>query len=359
MKYWLYIILLILITSNSVSQTLLAPAIKVGEKKWGYINERGQYVISPRYSFCNKFSKCGLAGVYDNFSDKGLFINRYGDTIIEENDEYSFCKLKASVGIAGFVDSALIVKKNEFYGAINTFGKIIIPLEYNSLSNFNRGIAVGIKDEIYYILNKKNIAIKIKLKNLKKVDPFHNGFASFETNDNRFGFINFRGEIVVEPRFLSVGIFEEGLAWAELSSHKYGYINYHGEWVIEPNLWKACDFNKGSYYVPVIIQNGEYYCFVSKKGQELILPEDIRIRPTYGFRDGLAVVSKDLNDGCINMFGQWKIMPIFKNIYKFYNGHAVAQKDRFIGIIDKNGNWTAPPEFTRIGKLVRLNHNTE
>lgn len=338
---------------------MLAPAIKVGEKKLGYIDETGHYIIPPRYNFCYNFSECGLAGVYDNLSNKGLFINKFGDTIIKENAEYNFLKFEGDVTMAGFVDSALIVIKDEFCGAINTLGEIIIPIEYNSLSRFNEGRAVGIKNGVYYIVDKKNNTIQININNLNKLNPIHNGYASFKTNDNKFGFINSSGDIIIEPIYLSVGIFEEGLAWAELSSHKYGYIDYTGEWIIAPNLWKAHNFNKKSYYAPVITLNGEDYCFISKTGHKLKLSDDIRITPSYGFTDGLAIVEKDHKSGCINFFGQWKVMPIFKYIWKFSHGYAVAQKDSYLGIIDKNGNWAVQPEFTKIGKLVQLNDQAQ
>jgi len=358
MKHWFVIIILVLITSNLMAQPLLAPALKIGAKKWGYINEKGQYIIPPRYEFCYNFSECGLAGVYDNLNDKALFINMYGDTIIKDNDEYELIQFEDIVSMVGFVDSVLIVKKNEYYGAINPLGEIIIPIEYDHISNFNEGLAVAIKDGLYFILDKDKNAIQVNIKNLNKLNPFHNGFASFETNEKLFGFINSIGEVIIEPRFLSVGIFEEGLAWAEASKNKFGYINSNGEWVIAPRLWKAYNFNKGSYYAPVVVINGEGVSFISKTGQELDLDGEIRVLPTFGFNDGIAIVKKGGNYGGINFFGHWKVVPIFRYIWRFSNGYAVAQKDSYLGIIDENGNWTAQPEFTKIGKLVQINSDT-
>lgn len=359
MKYWIVIIFLSLIISNSMAQTLLAPALKVGLKKWGYINEKGEYKIPPRYEFCYNFSECGLAGVYDNLNDKALFINIYGDTIIKDNDEYELIQIEDLVSMVGFVDSVLTVKKNEYYGAINPLGEIIIPIEYDKLSSFNEGLALAIKDSLYFILDKRNNAIQVNIRNLSQLNPFHNGYASFETNEKLFGFINSKGEVIIEPRFLSVGIFEEGLAWAEESKHNFGYINENGEWIIAPRLRKAYNFNKGSYYAPVVIINGEGFSFISKTGQKFDLPSDVKVSYWHGFNDGIAIVEKGLKTGGINVFGHWAVAPMFNLIGDFSNGYAVAREDSYLGIIDKNGNWTTRQEFTKIGKLVKINSETK
>lgn len=357
MKKLFFTLLVFIFFHNAIARVLVAPALKVGQNKWGYINEKGSYVLPPRYNFCFNFSECGLAGIYDNLNDKSHFINIYGDTIISNNEEYELIMLENSVNMIGFMDSALVVKKNEFYGAINSLGEIIVPVQYDSISVFNGGFAIGLKDSAYYIIDKKNNTTRVDLENLKHVNTFHNGLASFKTDKNLYGFINTKGEVTIEPKFIMVGIFEEGLTYAKIKEPYFGYINTKGEWEIEPRLYNAFNFTKGSYYAPAIINKGEEYSYISKTGQRFELPENIRVNYPLGFNDGIAIVKNEtFKCGAINIFGQCTVMPYFKRIWSFKNGYAVAQKQNFLGLIDEYGNWSAQPQYTSIGELVSVTY---
>lgn len=79
--------------------------------------------------------------------------------------------------------------------------------------------------------------------------------------DGLWGYINSKGEKIIEPRFYSASEFSEGLASVR-SNGTYGYINLKGEFVIPERFDIAYHFFDGQ--APVFI-NGKPY-FINKNG---------------------------------------------------------------------------------------------
>ena len=61
------------------------------------------------------------------------------------------------------------------------------------------------------------------------------------THDNKVGYINEKGSIVINPIFLNGNDFSEGLAAVRLNG-TYGFINETGEFVIKPQFDFASNF---------------------------------------------------------------------------------------------------------------------
>ena len=59
---------------------------------------------------------------------------------------------------------------------------------------------------------------------------------------DKYGYINPKGEIVINPQFDEAGSFSEGLADVKIGG-KEGYINPKGEIVIEPQFDSAGPFS--------------------------------------------------------------------------------------------------------------------
>ncbi|WP_223747946.1 MULTISPECIES: WG repeat-containing protein [unclassified Myxococcus] len=61
----------------------------------------------------------------------------------------------------------------------------------------------------------------------------------------RYGFIDTKGELVIEPRFEAVnGGFSEGLAAAK-EGGLFGYIHPDGSWALTPRFASAQPFTHG------------------------------------------------------------------------------------------------------------------
>ena len=130
---------------------------------------------------------------------------------------------------------------------------------------------------------------------------FSEGLAKVKIND-KYGFINTKGEIVIEAKYESASDFSEGLAVVGIPDtekestqyykpEKYGYIDKDGNVVIEPQYEGCSDFKDGK----ATVKKGIKGAFIDKTGKELT---DFKYTHGTGsdgvpllLGDGLAVVS--------------------------------------------------------------------
>lgn len=101
--------------------------------------------------------------------------------------------------------------------------------------------------------------------------------------NNRHGFINQQGDIVIQPIFRNLGNFSEGLAPARLNG-TYGYINTDGVFVIPAIYDYATDFSEGFAQV---FQDGKLF-FINKKGERVW---DLELNSANSFEKGFARVT--------------------------------------------------------------------
>lgn len=62
--------------------------------------------------------------------------------------------------------------------------------------------------------------------------------------------------------------FRDGLALAYTENQKYGYVNTRGEWVIAPEYDFACDFSEGMALVGMATGRDESLTRLSTEGAE-------------------------------------------------------------------------------------------
>jgi hypothetical protein len=78
---------------------------------------------------------------------------------------------------------------------------------------------------------------------------FKEGLSCAGLNLKEYGFINSRGEWVIEPRFRKAQSFSSGLACVTFDTNKErgkkGFINLKGDMVIEPRFDRESSFHNG------------------------------------------------------------------------------------------------------------------
>jgi len=173
-----------------------------------------------------------------------------------------------------------------------------------------------------------------------------------ELND-RWGYIDRSGKIVIEPRFESAEEFSEGLAVVQLDG-KSGFIDASGKFVIEPKYPVARQFSEGLARVQA---SGEAYSyggqwgFIDRTGQMVIAAQLGQLEgvseAAYDFHDGLAMIQVGGLTGFIDKSGNTVIRPRFRYAYPFNEGLACASdgSDGKWGYIDTTGAWAIAPKF--------------
>ena len=267
--------------------------------KWGYINKRGEFVITPQFDSAASF-KNGLAPVRIGDLDTGKYgyINTSGEFVATSQFDwaYSFSEGLACVRIGGK------------YGYINTGLEYIVTPQFSKAWSFSEGLAaVKIGSEWGYINKQGKVIIKPQF---REASSFSEGLARVKIG-YKWGYINKQGKVVIKPQFNSARSFSESLVQVHIiETGKSGYINKSGIYVIAPKFDGANSFSEG--LAPVCI--GDKWGYIDKKGKIVIDPQYDWSEP---FKNGLAFVRmgdpKTGKYGVINKSGEYVVKPQFNN----------------------------------------------
>ena len=174
----------------------------------------------------------------------------------------------------------------------------------------------------------------------------------------RYGYVDVKGNIIVQPEYETAGSFSEGLAYVAkkiAGSRKYGYIDHSGKLVIDFRFSVATTFHEGLAACRI---DGKWG-FINKKGKIQIAPK-FAFKETPMFSEGLSKYKESERWGFINKSGRFQIKPKYFEANPFSEGMAaVAIKNEGQqqygtggskwGFINKRGKWVIPPKYQYVG----------
>lgn len=174
----------------------------------------------------------------------------------------------------------------------------------------------------------------------EEVTDFSEGMARFYQND-KVGFINEKGIIIVEAIYDDAMPFREGLAIIKQGDDN-GYINKKGELVIYPQFYDCQDFHDGlALVMDDILSSGK---FINNLG-EIVLDGKMFLLSKYS--EGLINFSENDQWGYMDVKGNYIIEPQYKFANPFCEGLAAVSlkgsKENVFGFIDKENNFVIPP----------------
>lgn len=342
MKKLLQLIMLSLIciacehSNNDIDHNLIP--VKVGER-FGYINSKGEYVINPQFKDADAF-RDGLARVQNMEGNYG-FINKDGIYVVQP--EY-----KEATGF--YEGTAWVVKSNGYPKAIRIDGKCFLEVkEVYKVCVFSEGLALFSKrcqDGVrrYGFMDEKgDIVIDATFVN---ATAFRGGLAAVQDKNGKFGYIDKKGKLVIDYNFTNADIFRDnGQAMVELN-HQKGTIDKTGKLVINPQFaLMGVSFN--NMYVIKISSNGDYG-FCDEKGKIVINPQFEGCTPFY--HAGLAGVLINGKWGYINREGKIVINPQFEGASSFFGDYAIVSDGTKYGLINTHGEYIVSPQFDYISK---------
>ena len=262
--------------------------VKIDEK-YGFIDSSGKIIIEPQFENVNSFSD-GLATF--TIGDKWGFINRTGNISIEPKFDHA----------TSFSEGLASVKIDKKYGFIDTNGNLILDPIFTDPAYFKEGIAhVKIRKRDSYIDKKGQNIIEPRYCNFAEsfsdglaligASNYNDGFGSHidmrggrsrtimivRAKKSWMWFIDKSGERIlnlntqVVKEILLPG-FSEGLA-AVKTENKWGFIDKKGNWVLEPKFDAAWSFSDG---LALVVFNGKYY-YVDKTGNYVWDPDENRL----------------------------------------------------------------------------------
>lgn len=156
---------------------------------------------------------------------------------------------------------------------------------------------------------------------------WHTPFFSIRKND-KLGYCDSTGKIMIEPQFMEAEDFNEGYALVQ-KNDLYGYINKAGKIKIDFQYSEAGTFNNHV----AVVQKDKLYYLIDYNNKPLSNKYD----EISDFTEGMAIVKKNNLYGAINQNGEEIVKPVFENLGDYTEGLAAFYKNGMYGFIDKQG----------------------
>ena len=236
-----------------------------------------------------------------------------------------------------FASGLARVKKDGKYGYIDETGKEVIPCIYDDVNDFSEGMARVKKDGKWYYID--TVGEKIGMNRMQ--NDFVEGLARAvrydSIHDDKWGYKDEYGNVVIPPIYDRVNDFSEGLASVE-KGRKYGYIDKTGKEVIPFIYDSALDFSEG---LASVEKDGKWG-YIDTTGVEVI---PFTYDYAGDFSSGLAPVKKDGKYGFIDKTGKLVIPCEYDNTWSFSEGLVHVEKGGKHGFIDKTGKVVIPCKY--------------
>ena len=168
------------------------------------------------------------------------------------------------------------------------------------------------------------------------------------SNGDDWGYLNWDGEIAVNPQFKAAGHFYEGLALVMDGNDLFGYIDRDGKIAINAQFDQALRFSEGLAWT---VQEGGHPAAINTSGE--VVYTCTNCASVQNYSDGLAAFSirdkkGEVRWGYRNKEGEIIINPQFFLALPFYQGKAqVKNKDGKYGLINLQGKLIVPYQFQK------------
>jgi uncharacterized membrane protein YhaH (DUF805 family) len=183
---------------------------------------------------------------------------------------------------------------------------------------------------------------------------FSEDLAAYQVGDyivGSWGFIDRNGNVAIEPKYSDASSFSEGLAAVrvgDIYSGKYGFINKSEEMKIGPQFENAGSFSGG---LAAVMTGERKWGFIDKTGNFVIRPQ---YNWAFNFSEGLAKVATTgvLFGGPYGYIDRKGILVIntqFKNAGDFSSGLAAVEVGGKWGYINNTGAFVIKPEYDSAG----------
>ena len=311
-------------------------------KKWGYINRKGEWVIQPMFDKTKAFNS-GIAVVL--YKKQWFYINKKGEKIltdvatdkiydfdegmaqIKQGDNVGFINTSGTVVVKpkfvkafDYVNGYSKVREGEKWGLIDKTGNYFVKTEYDGVSNVYNGNVVAKLGESHGLIINGEFK---KVDGAQKIWDFsRNGDLTYAKKNDKIGYINKKGEWVIEPSFDKARAFANGLAPVNRNK-QWGYIDATGKIVISLQYRDAEIFSKDGL-APVKLD--KYWGFIDKTGKLVISDRYVITAGGFsvfkknnqkGFIDGLSRVKENKVWGYINTKGEALKNKWYKNLELF------------------------------------------
>jgi hypothetical protein len=316
---------------------------------WGFINQKGEYLIKPKYLKVTDFNSKGVAKVFYTDDDpfkkenkihtiintKGIEILPYGEygdlgdgnlIAFKKGELWGYMDFNGIEKIApkkGFgntfyegmcsVRGISTIKGASKIGFMDSTGKLVIPYLYTEDEwGFHEGLAGVYNDEGLggYIDKSGNIKIPLKYED---INTFTDGLVEVAINDREILIDKFGKEYIPLKKYDALYTSSSKLVRCQIGGYetgKFGFLDRLGDEIIAPLYESGTkDFSENKCFV---VRNGKGG-FIDEKGNVIIsfkyetkVPDNlfkILEKQAMSFSDGItAVLKKDFSGKIIIIY---------------------------------------------------------
>jgi hypothetical protein len=315
---------------------LFPAAVKgIGGNKWGYINEKGNFILPPKYEMARNFQENGLAMVQLN--------NLTG---IINSDGYLIVKPKYDT-ISPFSEGRAVAIDREGYKILDESGKEITTKGYFHIGDFHEGRALaannnGHDEYLFGYLNRRgNEVIPLSYEG---ASDFQDSKALVKGKENGYSLIDLTGKVLKSYPYPIVNYYGEGmLAFREQEEANWGFMDESGMVVIEPKYTGVQPFINGKAIVTVENNNHDYYGLIDRQGKFIIKPH---YNSLLNLGEDMFALGKSMDPEKPYLFPKYAIADssgqtytgfIYNGVSSFNDGIASAYNDEITFFIDKRG----------------------
>lgn len=272
---------------------------------WGFINEKGKFVIPGQYYSVGGFS-CGYARVW--LGETAYFVDKKGELhSVAPFEEVADFYYNYAVGFSS----------NWYCGLLNRKMELAIQPTFDDLGSDDHGI-YGSTFSVWIGMGDNGL------------------LAARLTSSGKYGYVNTKGDFQIQPMYDEAGAFKAGVAVVR-SGGKYGAIDGSGDFVISPIYDDLFNLGEGllSYK-----ENGRYG-LLNKKGDIIVYPMYKSVGGGYGYMGNglISVQTEEGKYGFIDTKGQMQIQPTYRDVSSFMEGYAWAwpESGDIVWLIDTKG----------------------
>lgn len=326
--------------SNSLSDNLLRILYyKIQPKEYpkiGYLNNKGQIVIEPKFNMASEF--------YDDYANV-IKDSLYGYVNKDGKETY----LENYTDVFFYYGNTGIAKKNGKYGLINRKGDSLTEFKYTMVSNFGfNHFKCQTENKKSHILDSNgNVIFNRSLKFDIQSHYFDKDsiIVFRETIDRKKinGLVSIDEKVIIQPKFENIYFINDSELYVVKNNKKFGFIDKSGKVVI-PLIYDKVGFNINDNLIPAL-KDGKWG-FINRENETKI---PFEYDDATAFLNGLAFVKKGENYGCINTKNKIKVkFDLKKTKYPFFtNDLALFEENEKYGFINKKGRIKIPAIYDK------------
>lgn len=312
-------------------------AVRGKGKKWGFLDKQGKLVIEPQFHDVRWFRE-GWAGAATSNSDWG-FIDTKGNWMIEPIYEQVW-------DMHNQVARVDIKKSGQNY--INKQGELLLAEDAKRADEFVGSISWFLQQNDYYgFVNDRGEVVLASNKIVEK-ESFNENRCAVRDDRGLWGCIDTTGKVIIDFKYSSIRTFFGGRSIAVLDG-KQILIDKNGDPILTKNYKRIKNFSNGMALVTYgsIEGNSPKWGFIDSLGNEVIKPIYETVK---SFENGgLAPFKKGELWGYMNKDGEIVVEPKFSKVIRFDEGGIARVKlGNKWGTINSSGQFVSQPIYDRI-----------